>query len=267
MRVALVTGGTRGIGAAVADRLSADGWQVVTCARTPPLPLREGAGGRVPAEGRGSARGAPSPQPPPARGGGESGPVFLACDVAEAASVAALFATIRDRFGRLDALVTCAGIAGANDLTGDDTLWHAIVGSNLHGTYHCCKAALPLLPDRTGRIVTIASILGLRGVPDQTAYCAAKHGVVGFTRALALALAPRGITVNAICPGWVDTDMARQRFRELGITPEQAGAGLPTGRIIAPEEVADTVAWLLRPDTRSLTGHALPLDGGGLALP
>ena len=138
---------------------------------------------------------------------------------------------------------------------------------NLHGTYHCCKAALPLLPDGTGRIVNIASVLGLRGVPDQTAYCAAKHAVVGFTRALALAVAPRGITVNALCPGWVDTGMAEQRYAELGITAAQAAAGIPTGRIASAAEVADAAMWLLRPESRGITGHALPIDGGGLALP
>lgn len=232
MKVALVTGGTRGIGAAVAARLAADGWRVVVAAR------------HAPAEPMGT---------------------FLACDVADAEQVRATFAIVRERFGRLDALVTAAGIAGANRLDGDDTLWHAIIGSNLHGTYHCCKAAVPLLPDQTGRIVTIASVLGLRGVPDQTAYCAAKHGVVGLTRALALALAPRGITVNALCPGWTDTAMAHSRFEELGITPEDAAAGVPLGRIVSPLEVADAVAWLLRSETSSMTGHALPLDGGGLA--
>jgi NAD(P)-dependent dehydrogenase (short-subunit alcohol dehydrogenase family) len=118
-----------------------------------------------------------------------------------------------------------------------------------------------------GRIVNIASVLGLRGVPDQTAYCAAKHGVVGLTRALALAVAPRGITVNALCPGWVDTDMAHQRYRELGITAEQAAAGVPTGRVATPAEIADAVVWLLRPESRGINGHALPIEGGGLALP
>jgi NAD(P)-dependent dehydrogenase (short-subunit alcohol dehydrogenase family) len=236
MMVALVTGGTRGIGAAVAARLAAEGYDVVTVAR------------RQPAVGQAIGS-------------------FIACDVADAASVRAAFATVQARFGRLDALVTCAGIAGANTLDGDDALWHTIVGSNLHGTYYCCKAAVPLLPDQTGRIVTVASVLGLRGVADQTAYCAAKHGVVGFTRSLALALAPRGIMVNAVCPGWVDTEMARQRYRELGITAAEAAAAVPTGRIASPEEVADAVAWLLRPGTRSISGHALPIEGGGLALP
>jgi NAD(P)-dependent dehydrogenase (short-subunit alcohol dehydrogenase family) len=234
MRVALVTGGTRGIGAAVADRLSADGYAVAVTARHPPA---------------------------------DRAAWFMPCDVADPGSVRRLFAGVTHQFGRLDALVTCAGIAGANSLQGDDVLWHAIIGSNLHGTYHCCKAALPLLPDGTGRIVTMASVLGLRGVPDQTAYCAAKHGVVGFTRALALALAPRGITVNALCPGWVDTGMARQRYTELGLTAAEAAAGVPTGHIATPQEVAEAAAFLLRPETRSITGHALPIEGGGLALP
>jgi NAD(P)-dependent dehydrogenase (short-subunit alcohol dehydrogenase family) len=229
MKQAVVTGGTRGIGRAIADRLAAEGWDVLILARQ----------------------------------AADSAHRFLACDVADAARVRAVFAGLQ----RVDALVNCAGIAGANRLDGDDTLWHAIIGSNLHGTYHCCKAALPLLPDESGRIVNIASVLGLRGVPDQTAYCAAKHAVVGFTRALALAVAPRGITVNALCPGWVDTGMAEQRYAELGITAQQAAAGVPTGRIASAPEVADTVIWLLRPEARGITGHALPIDGGGLALP
>jgi NAD(P)-dependent dehydrogenase (short-subunit alcohol dehydrogenase family) len=229
MKLAIVTGGTRGIGRAVADRLAEDGWDVQVLARNP----------------------APSPHR------------FIACDVADAAAVRAAFAGLT----RIDTLVNCAGIAGVNRLDGDDALWHAIIDSNLHGTYHCCKAALPLLPDGTGRIVNIASVLGLRGVPDQTAYCAAKHAVVGFTRALALAVAPRGITVNALCPGWVDTAMAAQRYVELGITAEQAASTVPTGRIASPAEVADATSWLLRPESSGITGHALPIDGGGLALP
>jgi NAD(P)-dependent dehydrogenase (short-subunit alcohol dehydrogenase family) len=229
MRLAVVTGGTRGIGRAIADRLAAEGWDVLVLAR----------------------RSVSSPHR------------FAACDVADAVAVRTVFAGLE----RVDALVNCAGTAGANQLDGDDGLWHAIIGSNLHGTYHCCKAALALLPDGTGRIVNIASVLGLRGVADQTAYCAAKHGVIGFTRSLALAVAPRGITVNALCPGWVDTEMAAHRYAEMGITAEQAAAGVPTGRIVSVEEVANATMWLLRPESRSVTGHALPIDGGGLALP
>ena len=234
MRVAVVTGGTRGIGRGITERLRQEGFRTVT-----------------------TARHAPS----------EADVDFIACDVTSAQSVSSLFEQIKQRYGRVDALINNAGTAGANALDGDDDLWHSIVASNLHGTYHCCKAALPLLPDNGGRIVNIASVLGLRGVPDQTAYCAAKHAVVGFTRSLALAMAARGITVNALCPGWVDTPMAHQRFGELGITPEQAAAGVPTGRIATPAEIADAVVWLLRPESRGITGHALPIEGGGLALP
>ncbi len=233
MRLAVVTGGTRGIGRAIAARLAADGFDVLAAARREP------------------ARALPERVR------------FAACDVADAGSVAALF----DPLDRIDVLVNNAGLAGANPLDGDDALWHAIVGSNLHGAYHCCKAALGRLPDGTGRIVNIASILGLRGVADQTAYCAAKHGVVGLTRALALALAPRGVTVNAVCPGWVATDMAEQRFRDLGITEKEAAAGVPSGRITSPEEVAEVVAFLVGAGAASITGHALPVDGGVLAAP
>jgi NAD(P)-dependent dehydrogenase (short-subunit alcohol dehydrogenase family) len=231
VRQAVVTGGTRGIGRAVADRLAADGWNILVLAR---------------------------------RAAADCTHRFVACDVADPAAVRAAFAGLR----RIDALVNCAGVAGANTLDGDDdALWHEIIGSNLHGTYYCCKAALPLLPDGAGSIINIASVLGLRGVPDQTAYCAAKHGVVGFTRALALAVAPRGITVNVLCPGWVDTGMATRRYAELGITAEQAAAGVPTGRIVSPHEVAAATIWLLGAESRSITGHALPIEGGGLALP
>lgn len=229
-RLAVVTGGTRGIGRAIAARLTAEHWRVIVAAR---------------------------------HSVAVSGCEFRACDITDPLSVARLFHGL----DRVDALVNNAGLAGANALDGDDARWHAIIAANLHGTYHCCKAALPRLPDDSGRIVNIASVLGLRGVADQTAYCAAKHGVVGFTRALALAVAPRGITVNAVCPGWVDTDMAQQRFRELGISRDAAAASLPTRHIATPDEVADAVVWLLRPETRSITGHALPIDGGGLALP
>jgi NAD(P)-dependent dehydrogenase (short-subunit alcohol dehydrogenase family) len=184
--------------------------------------------------------------------------------VADPVAIRALFASL----DRLDALVCCAGTAGTNPLdTDDDSLWHEIISTNLHGAYYCCKAALPLLLHGSGRIVVISSVLGLRGAADQTAYCAAKHGVIGLVRALALALAPRGITVNAVCPGWVDTGMARRRFAELGITDAQAAATLPTGRMVSPQEVAATVAFLLSAEAASITGHALPVDGGGLAAP
>ena len=213
MKRAVVTGGTRGIGRAICERLAEDGFTVIAAART----------------------------------------AAAALDVTDAAAVTAFFAGLD-----LDVLVNNAGLAGA------DAPWDAIIATNLTGTFNCCTAALPRLPDRTGRIINISSTLGLRGVPDQIPYCAAKHGVIGLTRALALAAAPRGISVNAVCPGWVDTDMARQRFAELGITAAEAAAGVPTGRIAAPREIADAVAFLARESSRSITGQALVIDGGGV---
>jgi len=102
-------------------------------------------------------------------------------------------------------------------------------------------------------------------VPDQPAYCAAKHGLVGLTRSLALALAPRGITVNAVCPGWVATDMAFQRFRELGLHENVVAAGIPTQRITTPAEVASVVGFLVSAAAANITGQAIVVDGGGLA--
>jgi NAD(P)-dependent dehydrogenase (short-subunit alcohol dehydrogenase family) len=108
-------------------------------------------------------------------------------------------------------------------------------------------------------------VLALRGVPDGTAYCAAKHGVVGFTRALSHVLAPRGITVNAVCPGWVRTGMAARRFEELGIDEAAAAASTPTGRITTPEEIAALVHFLAGEAAGNITGQTITVDGGSLA--
>jgi NAD(P)-dependent dehydrogenase (short-subunit alcohol dehydrogenase family) len=189
------------------------------------------------------------------------GVIFAACDVADPVAVKKLFSG----FDRVDVLVNAAGLAGVNALAPEDPLWPEIIAVNLHGPWYCCTAALEKMPDGTGRIVNIASVLGLRGVPDQPAYCAAKHGLIGLTRSLALAVAPRGITVNAVCPGWVDTEMARARFSALGIDAAAAAMGVPLGRIATAEDVAAAVAFLVSPAACHITGHALPVDGGGLA--
>jgi NAD(P)-dependent dehydrogenase (short-subunit alcohol dehydrogenase family) len=229
-RLAVVTGGTRGIGLAIARRLVSDGFGVIAAARSPAADLPWGV-------------------------------TCAQLDVTDRAAVDAFFAGLP----KLDLLVNNAGLAGSQDNDADDTLWHAILATNLTGAWYCSRAALRLLPDRTGRIVNIASVLGLRGVPDQPAYVAAKHGVIGLTRAMAMQAAPRGITVNAICPGWVDTEMAAQRFGEIGITAEEAAAGVPVGRIASPWEVADMVAFLARAGAGSITGQAIPIDGGATA--
>ncbi|HYF07003.1 MAG TPA: SDR family oxidoreductase [Acetobacteraceae bacterium] len=227
-RIALVTGGTQGIGRACAARLAAEGFAVIAAARNPPDTLPDGVR-------------------------------HARCDVADAASVAALFATLP----RLDALVLAAGAAGADpEGSPDEDHWRRIMGSNLDGAWRCAAHALPLLPERTGRIVAIASVLGLRAVPDQVAYTAAKHGVIGLVRALALKAAPRGVTVNALCPGWVDTAMARARWAELGMDAAAAASGTPTGRITTADQVADALAWLISPAAANTTGQAIAMDGG-----
>ena len=231
MRVALVTGGSKGIGLAIARRLAAGGMHVIAASRTPE------------------------------RGTGLETAVL---DVADVGAVRRLFGGL----GRLDVLVNNAGLAGATAWDEpDDALWQAMLAVNLTGTWACCQAALRLLPDGSGRIVNIASTLGLRGVADQPAYCAAKHGVIGLTRSLALAVAARGITVNAVCPGWVATDMARRRWAALGMDEADAAAGIPRGRVNTPEEVAEVVAFLADEAAGGITGQALTVDGGGLALP
>jgi NAD(P)-dependent dehydrogenase (short-subunit alcohol dehydrogenase family) len=229
-RLAVVTGGTRGIGLAIARRLVSDGFGVIAASRTAVEALPWGI-------------------------------THAPLDVTDRAGVDALFAGLP----KLDLLVNNAGLAGAQDDDADDALWHAILATNLTGAWYCSRAALRHLPDRTGRIVNISSVLGLRGVPDQPAYVAAKHGLVGLTRAMAMQAAPRGITVNAICPGWVDTAMAAQRYAEIGITAEQAAAGIPTGRVASPWEIADTVAFLARAGAGSITGQTIVVDGGSSA--
>lgn len=237
--VVIVTGASRGIGLAMVRRFSERGWRVAACS----------ASARI-SEAR--------------RAGAE---VAEVCDVTEASSVKRFVSDTVAKLGRIDALVNNAGLAGGNSLDPEasDDFWHEVIRVNLHGTYYFAKHVAPHLPEGTGRIVNIASVLALKGVPDQTAYCAAKHGVLGFTRALAHHLAPRRITVNAICPGWTRTEMAEGRMKELGLTEAGLGTSVPLGRFIEPVEVADLALYLLSASAGGITGQALTLDGGSLA--
>jgi NAD(P)-dependent dehydrogenase (short-subunit alcohol dehydrogenase family) len=236
-RVAVITGASRGIGRAIAEALAAQGYQVIAAARTLPQP--------------------------------GTGLIPMCVDVTDAASVHGLFAEVRHRFGNLSVLVNNAGLAGGATFGSSEeaAAWPAIIATNLTGAWLCAREASPLLTNDQGRIINIASVLGLRGAPDQLAYASAKHGLIGLTRSLALALAERQITVNALCPGWVATPMAEARFQDLGITEADAAAGTPTGRITTPEEVAALTVYLASSAARNLTGQVITLDGGGLAAP
>ena len=233
--VVFVTGASRGIGAAIVTRFFRGGFVVAAGARS-----------RI-----------------------DSPDVALAleCDVQDVVSVKRCIKEILERFGRLDVVVNNAGLAGTNSLEpeDDDSFWHEVMGVNLHGTYYVSKHALPHLPDGRGRIINISSVLGLKGVADQTAYTTAKHGVIGFTRALAHYAAPRRITVNAICPGWTRTAMAEGRMRDLGLDEAALARSVPLGRIIEPAEVAELAFQLAGESMGGITGQAIVIDGGSLS--
>ena len=150
-----------------------------------------------------------------------------------------------------------------------DEGWARLIEVNLTGTWRVCRAAQPFLADG-GRIVNFSSVTGRFGVAKNGAYCAAKHGVIGLTRALALELAPRKITVNAVCPGWVETDMGRRGIGQMGkalnVSAEEAfavaGKMAPLGEVLKPEEIAALVSYLVSDEAKNVTGQAVVIDGG-----
>lgn len=216
--VAVVTGGTRGIGAAIVARLRADGRTVVALGRT---------GGDVQA------------------------------DVSDGAAVAAAFAHVRERFGPVAVLVNNAGVTRDGlALRMPDEDWHAVLDTNLSGAFHCTKQALPdMLKARWGRIVNVSSVVAERANPGQSNYVAAKAGLLGYTRTVAREMARRGITVNAVTPGVIETDMTSGLDGELL-------AVVPARRIGRPEEVAHAVAFLCSEEAAYINGATLAVDGG-----
>ena len=175
-------------------------------------------------------------------------------------------------WGEIHILVNNAGISGLITTDDpDDTKWYDILDTNLNGMYLITKEVLQHMPEHQGgRVINVSSVLGKFGVPGYTAYCTTKHGMIGFTRALALEVVNRGITVNAICPGWVDTEMATQGIKETaalqGITPEefraQAVAAVPIKRFLEADEVAGLVCYIASDLARGITGQAINICGG-----
>jgi 3-hydroxybutyrate dehydrogenase len=179
---------------------------------------------------------------------------------------------IGKEWGNVHILVNNAGVSGMNPIEDrDDARWHDILETNLTGMYLMTKETLKYMKDPAGgRIINISSVLGRFGVPGYTAYCTSKHGILGFTKALALEVVARGITVNAICPGWVETEMARQGIDESatrqGMTPDefkkQAIEAMPIKRFLHADEVAELVLYLCSAPAGGITGQAINVCGG-----
>jgi 3-hydroxybutyrate dehydrogenase len=248
-RHAVVTGGGSGIGAAIAQALVA-------------------AGARVTLMGRDAARLAYQSDKL-----AHDGEVQVqAVDVTQPESVASAFAGATAAFGAVDILVNNAGQAEASPFAKTDlALWQRMLDVNLTGVFLCTQAALPAMLERgSGRIVNVASTAGQVGYAYVAAYCAAKHGVIGMTRSLALEVATRGVTVNAVCPGYTETELLRQSVGRIvaqtSRSEDEARDALlrsnPQRRFVTPEEVAHSVLWLCSPGSDALTGQAISISGG-----
>jgi 3-hydroxybutyrate dehydrogenase len=251
-KIALITGGGRGIGRAVALEFAREGARLAIAART--AEQVEGVAKEIRNESGTDA-------------------LPLVCDVSDVESVVRMFVSVAKALNRgPDILVNNAGIVETAPITKlTDELWHRHLSVNLSGTFYCTRAALPAMIDRGwGRIINIASIAGKSGAPYIAAYAAAKHGVLGLTRSVAIEVAEKGITVNAICPGYVDTDMTTRGVENIsaktGRSAEEALEAIkrmtPQKRLITTEEVAALALLLASEEGRGINGQAINVDGG-----
>ncbi len=196
----------------------------------------------------------------------------VSVDVSNETSVEAAIDAARSRFGGIDILINNAGITPSAPLHKTSlAMWNEVLAINLTGAFLCTRAALPDMIERKwGRVVNVASIAGLMGDMYISAYCASKHGMIGMTRALAKEVARHGITANAICPGYVETDIVTRAAENIAsktkLNEEEARASLyagnPQGRLIQPEEVASMIGWLCSDGAAATNGAALPISGG-----
>ncbi|MFQ5857561.1 MAG: SDR family NAD(P)-dependent oxidoreductase [Anaerolineae bacterium] len=249
-RVALVTGGSKGIGRAIVLALAEAGADVAICARN--LPELEAVAEEVRVTGRRA--------------------FATVCDVTEAEQVNRLPAAVGEALGPIDILVNNAGAAESHKFVGHpDDLWYRMLEINLTSVYRVCKAVAPGMIERKwGRIITIASISSKVGARYVAAYTASKHGVLGLMRALAVELNPHNITVNAICPGYADTPMTDANVASIVARTGRSEAEVrkyiessnPQNRLITPEEVAAVAVMLAGDAARGITSQAINVDGG-----
>jgi 3-oxoacyl-[acyl-carrier protein] reductase len=235
--VALVTGGSRGIGKSICERLARDGARVAVVARDAARAQEAAAG--LPGEGH--------------KG--------YACDVADSGAVDALVKQVEQELGSLDILVNNAGITADNLLIRiTDEAWQKVIDTNLKGAFNLTRAAARgMMRRRKGRMINITSVVGLTGNPGQANYSASKAGLIGLTKSVAKELASRNVLVNAVAPGFIDTEMTAELSEE---TRKALLGQIALGKLGSPDDIAGVVRFLSGPDASYITGQVLVVDGG-----